>query len=1696
MAADSTTIAPPAGFELDKPATPALPDGFVLDGQKSDSIATPASTALVPPLSSSNPDGEISQYNPTFRQRAADLLSKVRRSAPVETLLGRTSDEIASNPSSPDAPTTQDAGVMGLFDSKKPLVTPYKNPTTALDGLHNWAAGVVNSVASPGGFATAEIGSAPALVKKALGIAFGVQGAKLGYEGAKDIIQNHSKNTGAQNVMDVGNVLAGTLMAAGGAGSLKDEAAPKLQNPDIDINQPPTPPPNPAVPASPVVPTAARPINEAVNYSPQDLRRYQELQPKTVPKTPDEFSSPEFQSNWKEFEALRNKYNGMPPKQLTSQENAKAAPAAVELPTTTRSVGEQAKTDGGAEFPSSPEGSKNVAQPTTVGDKTPPAVAPQSEPTVESVTPLDANGTPIVPQKPISTPSPQNPSPTGLTEDKVNQEREQRGLEPVEKDDPISNEKTLEGGRQELASNPNRAREVIEKLRAATPEERSISRRDAAVLLAEKRRLINAQKLAGDAFSNNNSTPEQKAVAKQNWNENEQKINEMDKAAQDARSVWGGFGQFWQRMLKEDYSFDALRRKATVKLDRPLTESEVSELKKRADDFADAEAEREKHEEDYQSSVSQAAHDEAKNGLVNEISGENIPKTQPLLPPIEPHIRIIADRMKAYWDKRAEKALKEINSGKFYSTPIPQLIDLGVSKILSGASSKIRWLDEMRQTVSEKLHPFLEEVWDKAQKALDASFGNEVAPENREKVKRVAARKNPDGARDTAAEKKSIIEGAKEAVSDGVDSSEIGRYAKELAKNFVRQEAESGRNPAKIKGEEIDAAVHEGLKEALPAITPIESRDAWTGYGKFKQLNADPVDVRLREARSEQQKLSTLERLQREEAGLKTGQQRQPETDLSRRRTKQINQLKKELGIVTRDPATQLRSALDAKLARQKNRISDLKFENATRKRIVRNKSASPDNEETIRNKAEIDELERQNREIFGNRKLTDEQKLKMATAAAEKSAKDWEEKAAQARSGKLKDPKTNKPLTSDQIKAFKARSDAAKAEYNELQSLDANFIRDQHAKDIERQKESLVKSIAEQERKLRENDLTSKPKEVDRPADPTLEPLKQRRDALAKQVSDARKKPAIQKYADERQRQLDALNKRITEKESKISSGDLSSKPVKQNRPLSTPELEQARQKLDELNNQLAEARNPTKSPEEIALNSRLTRLKNQEADLADRIARKDFSKKQKPTPRIKSPEALAKVAEATARVEKLKRDADQWAERKKLSERSPVKKLVDSLWLVASRGASTLAVSFHGTVFMVTHAGALLYRPSIAKTYWTNFARQFKLWGSEKFYNETAYKLKTDPDYADAKRSGLDIDPEKSYTDYEYYLGSFGKHLGAILGARGALALKVVRLHLYKAEVDNLPPDIKSDPEQFTESKKQIADMVNKSTGTTHLFGKAENLNVSNAAHFVLFAPKLYATRWARIVLDPPRTLKTLADMAASKSANRISDASWKEPSLAEQHLAIRRTIHAAEFAATFLGALAINQGLLSASGSNQKVNFLHPSKSDWLKFKVHGKVVTADGGLLDPIRLIGQIVAKDLMDRTAKDRYERGNNFEAIAKDLSKYVRGKFSPSFGLIVDQGTGQDFQGRSVPRAFGLPRVPSQYKDQTPYSVSEYAATKAPIPAADAAKLIHDTMVAKGIKSPDAITLMTGAAAAALAATGISENPDYSVKKP
>lgn len=64
---------------------------------------------------------------------------------------------------------------------------------------------------------------------------------------------------------------------------------------------------------------------QAKDYSPEDLKLYQDLNSKFVNLSENEAGSPEHLAVWKQFEDLRNKYGGMPPKQLAPKVDLQAA---------------------------------------------------------------------------------------------------------------------------------------------------------------------------------------------------------------------------------------------------------------------------------------------------------------------------------------------------------------------------------------------------------------------------------------------------------------------------------------------------------------------------------------------------------------------------------------------------------------------------------------------------------------------------------------------------------------------------------------------------------------------------------------------------------------------------------------------------------------------------------------------------------------------------------------------------------------------------------------------------------------------------------------------------------------------------------------------------------------------------------------------------------------------------------------------------------------------------------------------------------------------------------------------------------------------------------------------------------------------------------------------------------------------------
>lgn len=183
---------------------------------------------------------------------------------------------------------------------------------------------------------------------------------------------------------------------------------------------------------------------------------------------------------------------------------------------------------------------------------------------------------------------------------------------------------------------------------------------------------------------------------------------------------------------------------------------------------------------------------------------------------------------------------------------------------------------------------------------------------------------------------------------------------------------------------------------------------------------------------------------------------------------------------------------------------------------------------------------------------------------------------------------------------------------------------------------EELKSAIAEKDRKITEGDLSAKPSAANRPSLPEIEKLKQDRDALNKQLEQARKeerKPTDEEVA---QAKLDELKEQISAKKEAIRTGNVAPERGELNRP-QPQALEEALREREELSKQIAEMRPPPEpvhgnepmTPEERRLSAFKSRSETSAGKYNARTAASDFSPRPKPAPLALDEEALRLKAE-----------------------------------------------------------------------------------------------------------------------------------------------------------------------------------------------------------------------------------------------------------------------------------------------------------------------------------------------------------------------------------------------------------------------------------------------------------------------------------
>lgn len=353
------------------------------------------------------------------------------------------------------------------------------------------------------------------------------------------------------------------------------------------------------------------------------------------------------------------------------------------------------------------------------------------------------------------------------------------------------------------------------------------------------------------------------------------------------------------------------------------------------------------------------------------------------------------------------------------------------------------------------------------------------------------------------------------------------------------------------------------------------------------------------------------------------------------------------------------------------------------------------------------------------------------------------------------------------------------------------------------------------------------------------------------------------------------------------------------------------------------------------------------------------------------------------------------------------------------------------HGTVGMITHAGINIFNPGAWRTYWPAFIKQYGLVFNRAYHERMMQDLLKDPLYAKARRAGLANDPYKYADDYQNaVMRTFmNSKLGRLAGGEGFDALKLFRQARFN-QIWNALPDTLQTPEMAT----MIADSVNHVTGIV-------NSRFPEWSGWAFFAPKLEASRWAWAVKD------------TAKAGEIISR--WNKASPEERRFAMMEVREKATIAGVYFGLLAANQGLLSAMGSNEQINFTNPRRGDFLSFKIAGHKVGVVGPMLGMVRLLAELLHESMGQRGKLERLTpRGAEFGST---LGQYARGKLSPFAGQVVNVLSQADYQGRPLPWSSDEGPAYLRKRGQGRYGYGEYFAQEfTPIPVSEAIREVWD----------------------------------------
>lgn len=324
---------------------------------------------------------------------------------------------------------------------------------------------------------------------------------------------------------------------------------------------------------------------------------------------------------------------------------------------------------------------------------------------------------------------------------------------------------------------------------------------------------------------------------------------------------------------------------------------------------------------------------------------------------------------------------------------------------------------------------------------------------------------------------KTLQPGLEKLINDSEEQNNIGSPSINkdnklvIPASLIRAIVESGVDTI----EELTEQVHSLVKETVPEASLRDVRDAITRYGETRNLSKNEIDVKIREIKRVGKLISALEDVQNKIRPLRSGLQRDKLTDEERRMQKQLRNEMKDLPVDDVETERQWRTALDAVKSRLKNQIADLENQIETGKKSIKKKGIEYD-QEANELREQRDKLKAIIETIEGKDKLSDEEKVRRAIRAVEKTAIEYQRKINEK---DFKAKENSKTPETPELKAARDKRDQIKEVYRELE----RELGVADKKKLDSYKKAVTKSIKRYEDRIKNGEFITPKKNA-----PTLD--------------------------------------------------------------------------------------------------------------------------------------------------------------------------------------------------------------------------------------------------------------------------------------------------------------------------------------------------------------------------------------------------------------------------------------------------------------------------------------------------------------------------------------------------------------------------------------------------------------------------------